>query len=599
MWHLHRFQAGLFSAVSSAFVISIQSGLQPDSGGRSEAYLQAILFSLNPSISPHENPVAPPPWSGPPPEIVTSTNLLYASLLMSLLAAFVAMLGKQWLNRYLQHTGRSMIERCGNRQRKCDGLEKWPFRLFIDSLPIMLQIALLLLACGLSRYTWSVNTSVARVVISFTLLGFVFYIGIVVVGTSSYECPFQTPVSLALQHLKDSGRTQKVVASLSLSNVIHAIFVIQKNIRKLLARLTLPSFTSFIYAAWMDAHQRLISAFGHVNDIARHPFPQEISLSRTLSGIRHLGRDIEHQAIILLLRTDRTLGDARQRLVQEIRSLRRSGILPITRDRNDQQVAPPDDPGLLVCVRELKSLRKQNTDNARCVCWVLRNITDPEAIERGIRLAGTIRWFDGNSTHDPPYDLIVSIFEACFDSTNQLHPSMRDQAYFSARAILQIRSGARARSDQFASRYPIPAILPSSFQHFQHSDPDLHNILRILEHNFGSHRPILSFPAVATGTHVHPLWVSNLFVDMTRRGSTPTLASYKSYLSAAVTDHRAVVANILLVWYMLLGGQVEEETFWAVDKSYAAVLFPFLTANLTHCELAIHWKSSSLTYLQG
>jgi len=76
------------------------------------------------------------------------------------------MLGKQRLNWYLRHTGGSMIERCGDRQRKFDGLEKWPFRLFVESLPIMLQIALLLLTCGLSRYMWSVNTSVAGVVIS-------------------------------------------------------------------------------------------------------------------------------------------------------------------------------------------------------------------------------------------------------------------------------------------------------------------------------------------------------------------------------------------------------------------------------------------------
>ena len=92
-----------------------------------------------------------------------------------MLAAFVAMMGKQWLNRYLRHTGGSMIERCGDRQRKFDGLEKWPFRWFIESLPIMLQIALFLLTCGLSRYMWSVNTSVARVVTSFTVLSFLFY----------------------------------------------------------------------------------------------------------------------------------------------------------------------------------------------------------------------------------------------------------------------------------------------------------------------------------------------------------------------------------------------------------------------------------------
>ena len=45
-----------------------------------------------------------------------------------------------------------MIERCGDRQRKFNGLKRWPFRVFIESLPIMLQIALFLLTCGLSRH---------------------------------------------------------------------------------------------------------------------------------------------------------------------------------------------------------------------------------------------------------------------------------------------------------------------------------------------------------------------------------------------------------------------------------------------------------------
>ena len=80
----------------------------------------------------------------PPNEIVTATALLYASPLISLLAAFVAMLGKQWLlTRYLHHDGGSMIERYGDRQRKCDGLQKWPFRLFVETLPVMLLLALL------------------------------------------------------------------------------------------------------------------------------------------------------------------------------------------------------------------------------------------------------------------------------------------------------------------------------------------------------------------------------------------------------------------------------------------------------------------------
>ena len=45
--------------VSSAFVIDVQSKLEPDSAGRLETYLRAV-FILNESISPNEDPAAPP-----------------------------------------------------------------------------------------------------------------------------------------------------------------------------------------------------------------------------------------------------------------------------------------------------------------------------------------------------------------------------------------------------------------------------------------------------------------------------------------------------------------------------------------------------------
>ena len=120
---------------------------------------------------------------------------------MSLLAAFVAMLGKQWLNQYLRNMGGSMIEHCDDRQCKCNGLKKWPFHFFVKSPPVMLQAALLLLTCGLCKHMSSINTPVVGVLIALTILGAVFYLGIVVVGASSYECPFRTPVSTALRSI--------------------------------------------------------------------------------------------------------------------------------------------------------------------------------------------------------------------------------------------------------------------------------------------------------------------------------------------------------------------------------------------------------------
>jgi len=59
-----------------------------------------------------------------------------------------------------------MIECCGERQRECDGLKKWPLNFFIESLPVMLQVTLLLLACGLCQHMWSINYSVVFALIS-------------------------------------------------------------------------------------------------------------------------------------------------------------------------------------------------------------------------------------------------------------------------------------------------------------------------------------------------------------------------------------------------------------------------------------------------
>jgi len=514
---------------------------------------------------------------------------------MSLLAAFVAMLGKQWLNRYLRHTGGSTIERCGDRQRKFDGLERWPFRLFIESLPIMLQIALLLLTCGLSRYMWSVNTSVARVIISSTVLGFLFYLVIVVAGTSSYECPFQTPASMALRDLRDNKTARKWLSRLSPLNVISLIYTVRRNTPKLMASLSLPSPASLIYATWMDAQQRIVLASCRARDIARRPLSWKFSISGILSGIRRTATKIGHQVIILLLQMDRAFGNGNQRLGQEIRGFRRVGLLPTsTGDVYHQPSASHNGPGLQLRIWNLEDIRRQNEDNARCVSWVLRNITDPEAIDSAIRLAGTIRWFDGDSDHNLPFDFIVSTFETCFDSTKQLYPGMRDRAYFSARAILQIHMRARSRSQNHGSKYPIPAVSTDSFQD---NDPDLSHLVHMLERQLNAPRPTVLFPDETKITRIHSLWLSNLLVDLAHMGPNPILQSYKSYLTIAETNHQATIANILLVWYTFLGGHVGEETMWAVDKSYVAISSS-LPACLILCTPAIHWKSSSPTYLR-
>jgi hypothetical protein len=143
-----------------------------------------------------------PQWTGPPYAIIQVQAMLYASLAASLFSAFLAMLGKQWLNRYasmgMRGTG---IERSQDRQRKLNGIVTWCFDYVMESLPLMLQLALLLLGCALSLYLWEIDMTVARVVVGVTALGVVFYVFFVVAGTASASCPYQTPGAHILRHI--------------------------------------------------------------------------------------------------------------------------------------------------------------------------------------------------------------------------------------------------------------------------------------------------------------------------------------------------------------------------------------------------------------
>ena len=153
--------------------------------------------------------------------------MLFASLSVSLFSAFLAMLGKQWLNRYASTDVRgTAIDRSQNRQRKLDGVVTWYFDHVMESLPLMLQIGLLLLGCALSQYLWGINVTLASVVLGVTSLGIIFYLLIVVAGTTSESCPYQTPGARTLRYILPALRSAPPLIS-KLSTKL-SIFVFSK-----------------------------------------------------------------------------------------------------------------------------------------------------------------------------------------------------------------------------------------------------------------------------------------------------------------------------------------------------------------------------------
>ncbi|KAF7326444.1 hypothetical protein MVEN_02614900 [Mycena venus] len=152
--------AGLFSAVSSAFIIQIQ----PD--------IQSKSISL----------------------VVVTQSLLYISLFSTLLVAMLAVLGKQWLMYYSAAGERGTTEARGLiRQRKFDSLRNWKFNVVMEMFPVLLQIALFLFSAALAVYLWSIQRIIATIVLVLTTSGVLLYLLLAVSAIISVDSPFQTP----------------------------------------------------------------------------------------------------------------------------------------------------------------------------------------------------------------------------------------------------------------------------------------------------------------------------------------------------------------------------------------------------------------------
>jgi len=228
-------QAGLFSAVSSAFIIDVQSKLEPDPNEMTAAYMQILIHAVNSPLFPDANPDSVT-WSGPPPGIVAVQSLLYASLATSLFTAFIAMLGKQWVNRYLRNRGGSAADKSRDRQRKLDGFGKWYFCLVIESLPVILQLALLLLGCALSQYLWTISRTVAGIIAAMTLFGITSYVLLTLAATLYYNCPYQTPPSI-LTRIIIRYLTYSDAAFARSLRLFFAPFTPIRNLRRVLRRV--------------------------------------------------------------------------------------------------------------------------------------------------------------------------------------------------------------------------------------------------------------------------------------------------------------------------------------------------------------------------
>ena len=228
---------------------------------------------------------------------------------------------------------------------------------------------------------------------------------------------------------------------------------------------------------------------------------------------------------------------------------------------------------------ELVKIQKKNTDNVHCVSWVLKDITDPEALDAAVQLAGTIWWFEDGIDVKPIYDLLISTFRACFGSDRTLHQGLRDRAYYSGRAIIWIYTLAVCKSEELAREfyfpggtYKCPRSYPGLFQLTCVFDS------RSLDQFFTE---LLIF--IGRHTHAHLQWTSNLLLHLSWTTQTGS-SFYESCLKRGLREVNAstpldVLSNLLLMLSHFLGSPIEEEVLKIQNKSYD---ISFLYLRVTH-----------------
>ena len=379
------FQAGLFSAVNSAFIVSIGSALVPNPSDTTNALLKILINKID-NTTFSDQDASLPVWTGPSSTVVWIQALAYMGLSTSLMAAFGAVLCKQWLGYFkTSRFGKGSLDQCcKRRQQKLDGLESWRLKAIIDTLPVFLQLSLLFFGVALSASIWTQQRTVASVIIGTTSFGVVFYAFTVIASLQSPDCPFQTPTSTVLKHSLPTAVTV-------LKRVRGGMLNMFKYIRQGVLLIT-----------------RQASWAGFLNNLQNAPSgafrPGWHSTTRSVSRI--LSRSLQ---------------------------ITRRASLPI----DDPESVMP-----YIWACPIQTYMEQlgvavEPAGARTVQWILETSTDTEMIFAAVRMIPEVEWSDQLDITDV-LDRVKSYLFLCFDSTRQLLPLTQGRAVACLKAIYQL-----------------------------------------------------------------------------------------------------------------------------------------------------------------
>jgi hypothetical protein len=196
------YQAGLFSAILTAFIVEVYKGLEEDPLVKSVDILLRISVQLNGSF---DDSASGPRDFSPSATTVAVNMLWFSSLILSLFAALLGILAKQWLHVYGKWPEREQYkDTVILRYVYQEGFLRWHVPEFIGLLPVLLQIALLLFVIGLVAYMWTLNSAIAGVLSALVAIMIAIAITTIILPLFFEDCPYKSPIGLVIGTLKSN-----------------------------------------------------------------------------------------------------------------------------------------------------------------------------------------------------------------------------------------------------------------------------------------------------------------------------------------------------------------------------------------------------------
>ncbi|KAI5900692.1 uncharacterized protein SCHCODRAFT_02482150 [Schizophyllum commune H4-8] len=192
--------AGLFSAVVTTFVVQSSQALQPDYAQISVSLLAEMLAMQRAWAA--GSSVDDVPRSSLALDAVSASaldywcnGLWYISLSLSMSAALMAVLVKQWILAYNSNVSGTPKQQALARQFRLIGVERWNVPLIVGLLPMLLHISLLLFFVGLSLYVFTLDSAIAWIIVALAIAVYLLYVVANILPMFDSQCPYKTPLS--------------------------------------------------------------------------------------------------------------------------------------------------------------------------------------------------------------------------------------------------------------------------------------------------------------------------------------------------------------------------------------------------------------------